>query len=448
MSQAHKSEELAGGSRERHGEATLVAIIALVLLALAAAAIPPIASASGPFGRWRPIRGRSAHELRALRIASHRAQRHHIVPVPHYVRPSAAVWPEIVGGTSAKQGTFGYMAFIIHYNAQGNADFLCSGTVLSDNVVMTAGHCAANETTGVPLAPGGFVVVTGAVNWTDKMNRELSNVSRVIVDPSFNPTTGANDAALLVLSTGTTAPAIGLATSADQVLEQPGEGVAIAGWGETYAGEQTLVSVLQYALAVVQSPAYCAQFNPLYLSSVELCAVNYPDDDTATCNGDSGGPLIALDPSNNLVEIGITSRGPTNCNTTTADYFTTVRPLSGWANSWIHAVARPVPISYMTLAAAGSYVNQTLHGVLGSPFAARQSYKTTCTRNSVSQVTCSFTFTSSSNYYYGHVTVYYIRSAGQIYWTDSYLIHWVNNYCYFHSGHRSTCQIHTKSGSF
>src|SRR5947209_7013820 len=32
---------------------------------------------------------------------------------------------------------------------------------------------------------------------------------------------------------------------------------------------------------------------------VHLCAVNHPNDDTGTCNGDSGGPLIAADSNDN-----------------------------------------------------------------------------------------------------------------------------------------------------
>ena len=57
---------------------------------------------------------------------------------------------------------------------------------------------------------------------------------------------------------------------------------------------------------------------------MHLCAVNHPNDDTGTCNGDSGGPLIAADSNDNPVELGVTSFGFTDCNTVSADYSTAV----------------------------------------------------------------------------------------------------------------------------
>jgi secreted trypsin-like serine protease len=109
------------------------------------------------------------------------------------------------------------MAFIIHRDALGNFAF-CSGTVVSTNVVLTAGHCAVDESTGATLDPSGFTVVTGAVDWTDTVDRHASEVSQVIVDPAYNRAAKTSDAALLVLSTPTTAPTIRLAGSADRPM--------------------------------------------------------------------------------------------------------------------------------------------------------------------------------------------------------------------------------------
>ena len=256
--------------------------------------------------------------------------------LPHSWR--ARVQPEIVGGTNAGQGSLPYMAFILHRGVDANLDFGCSATVVSSNVVMTAAHCAVDPSTGAPLAPSGFGVVTGAVNWTDTTHRRVSSVSRVIVDPAYNPSTHVADAALLVLSSYTTAPAVRLATSADQNLELAGTGALIAGWGG--ADNAHPVTVLQWAPTVVQSGGYCGQyFPPAEDQSVELCARNYPYDDTAACSADAGGPLLAADSSGRPVEIGISSAGFGNCGTNLADYFTTVWPLSSWASSWIRAFA-------------------------------------------------------------------------------------------------------------
>jgi secreted trypsin-like serine protease len=96
---------------------------------------------------------------------------------PQPLLPSGQVTAEIVGGVSAVQAQLGFMAFILHYDALGNPDFSCSGTVVSSNVVLTAGHCAVDENTGSALDPSGYQVVTGAVDWTDTVNRHVSQVS-------------------------------------------------------------------------------------------------------------------------------------------------------------------------------------------------------------------------------------------------------------------------------
>ena len=241
--------------------------------------------------------------------------------------------------------------------------------------------------------------------------------------------------------------------------------------------------VLQWATTVVQSSTYCAQpffsnftFNP----AVHLCAVDYPYDDTGTCSGDSGGPLLAADAAGRPVEIGVTSVGPANCNTVTADYFTAVLPLSSWANSWINAVAPapppppapPAPASTAASAAcrddatasrsvtASASADDGLRRPLRtrarrspacSPARSNTSTptSTSCTRKSAVRISCNFSFWSGPNDYWGTVTVHYLfGSNNSLEWTDRYTMRWVNDQCYFHSTHRSRCRITTRSGSW
>jgi secreted trypsin-like serine protease len=390
--------------------------------------------------------------------------------------PSGRVTPQIVGGVTAVQGQLPFMAFILHHDALGNPDFACSGTVVSTNVVLTAGHCAVDESTGAALDPSGYQVTTGAVDVADTVNRRVSGVSRVIVDPAYNRTAKIYDAALLVLSAPTTAPTIRLAGSVDQYLEQAGTAAAIAGWGDTYAGEPYLTDVLQWATTGVQSSTYCAQFSGpsfTFNPAVHLCAVDYPSDQSGACNGDSGGPLLAVDAAGRLVQIGVTSLGPTNCNTSTADYFTAARPLSSWANSWIAAVAPAPPpppppsptappvttsppsapstprLPRMTVSTGRSYARQTVAGVLTHAFKHQHNYNTSCTRKSAIQISCQFGFWSGQNDYWGTVTVHYLfGSNDSLEWTATYTMHWVNDQCYYDSGHQSRCRISTRRGNW
>ncbi len=202
----------------------------------------------------------------------------------------------IVGGSPAPAGALPWLAYI--QNAVGSQVFGCTGTVVAPNLILTAGHCAENITTGSVYPPGGYTVVTGSLDLTNTGARKLSGVSQVIVYPGFITTTVDGDAALLVLSTPTIAPAIALAAPGAAGLLATGSSDVIAGWGETVGGDTASApTALQWATTVVQSAAYCASefaavpFDPL----TEMCTINAPAYDTGTCFGDSGGPLIAND---------------------------------------------------------------------------------------------------------------------------------------------------------
>jgi secreted trypsin-like serine protease len=381
------------------------------------------------------------------------------------------VAPDIVGGQTAPSGSFGFMAFLAHY-VGGTPDFACSGTVLSSNVVLTAGHCGEDTSTGVPYQPSDYRVVTSALDWTDAATRQVSSVSRVIVEPAFNPGTLDADATLLVLSTPTTAPAIPLASyPEDSYLLNPGTGAEIAGWGAT--ASQPLTAQLQWGQTVVQSLAPCAQQAALlggpFDAGYELCAIDAPTFTDSTCNGDSGGPLLAQRYGGTWVEIGITSWGATTCSTAEPDFFTRADAVSSWAESWV-AAEKPAPpppppaatttppppapttttppssapatpqLPWMTFSDARTYTYNTLSDVLPRVFHHRYGYKASCTRRSAVRVSCNFGFRSAPNDYWGTVTSSYLFGANDsLEWVATYTIHWVNDQCY-HSGHRSRCR--------
>jgi hypothetical protein len=267
-------------------------------------------------------------------------------PPAHAVRVPKGAHAAIVGGTAAAPGTFPWLAFVV--DNEGDEDGLCSGTVVAANVVLTAGHCILNPNTGLVDPASQFVVATGDVDWTDVAGRQVSGVSQVLLYPGFNASTLYGDAALLVLSTPTTAPAIPLATGADLGLIQSGDAVTIAGWGDTIGGVQSEQTVLQSGTQVTQSPSFCATgdgadglgFDP----TSEFCAIDAPTFASSTCHGDSGGPAIAGSLPGSVVEIGITSRGDPHCSTTVPSIFTRVDLVQPWVAGEIAAVA-PAPVT-------------------------------------------------------------------------------------------------------
>ncbi len=208
------------------------------------------------------------------------------------------------------------------------------------DLILTVGHCAENMETGVVNESPGYRVVTGNVEWTSP-ERQVSAVSRVIVYPGFDRSVDDSDAALLVLSAPTTAPAISLAIwPSDSNILQAGTGALIAGWGET---EEAFPERLQWAETVVQAPEWCEGEVKMFYQGSELCTIDPPSDSTGACSGDSGGPLIAETSSGTPVEIGVTIRASADCSTSHLAVFTRADLLASWVHEWAEAVKPPPP---------------------------------------------------------------------------------------------------------
>jgi secreted trypsin-like serine protease len=275
----------------------------------------------------------------AIRLQTHRARASSARPAPVQSGPRARA--SIIGGTEAANGTFPWLAFVIYKSAEG-VD-LCTGTVISANVILTAGHCGEDAETGVVNEPSGYAVVTGNVEWSSSA-REVSGVSKVLIYPGYARSYAVGDAALLVLSTSTTAPAISLASwPSDSTDLEAGRAAVLAGWGNTYFGQEEPTERLRWAETVLQKPSYCEAAAPTFFPGDELCVINPPEYETGACHGDSGGPLISLNPSGSeLIEIGVISHGNDECSTESPTVLTRADLIASWAHDWIEAV-KPAP---------------------------------------------------------------------------------------------------------
>jgi len=248
--------------------------------------------------------------------------------------------PLVVGGTAANAGTWPWLAFI--YDDQGRYVSLCTGTVVAADVVLTAAHCVENPVSGVSDAVTGFHVITGSVNWRSSL-RQQSIVKEIIVHATRSARgTSKNvvgDAALLVLNTPTSAPAVTLATSADASLIAPGTSAEFAGWGRTSPELQQPPNVLRWASTVIQRPNYCAQFDSTFDAGAQLCALNAPTDSTSTCYGDSGGPLAVRNEAGSWFEVAVISTGGGNCSRRDADYYTRADYLYPWLQASLRSLS-------------------------------------------------------------------------------------------------------------
>lgn len=241
----------------------------------------------------------------------------------------------VIGGQGATSGTFPWMAFVLDF--RGSEVGQCSGTVIAPNLVLTAAHCAEDVHTGVLDEAAGYRVTTGNVNWAaPEAERQVSDVTRVIVCSCFDRHTLVGDVALLQLSTPTTAPGVTLASSPRGPVP-----ALLAGWGKTIATQETPIEVLQWAHTQAQRAAWCEREAPPFSATSEVCALEAPERRTGVCEGDSGGPLLVAEPSapGGMVQVGVASHAYNRCATARPSVFTRVDTMSAWISGWEQVLA-------------------------------------------------------------------------------------------------------------
>lgn len=249
----------------------------------------------------------------------------------------------IVGGTTALSEEWPWAAFILAADKKGEG-FSCTGTVISPNLVLTAGHCVEDIITGKKTPVAQYVVVTGSSDIRDSTVRQVSRVSRTILDPNFNRFKVHGDAGLLVLATPTTVPPIALAGPTDAPLLAANTPTWIAGWGLSGTLRKLKrTPVLRRGATFVQERLYCRNharaYYPFFNYSSQLCTITPPGFSIGTCHGDSGGPALAFREDGTPVQIGITSLGAADCDTHLPDIFTRIDRIYPWIAEQIAATA-------------------------------------------------------------------------------------------------------------
>ncbi len=356
------------------------------------------------------------------------------------------------------------MAFILARQGP-HSGFSCSGTVVSPNVVLTAGHCVENDETGLFTPASDYLVVTGRNDVTDKGTGEVHAVSRIVVSPRYSPFgTLRGDAGLLILKTPTTAPPIALAGAADAALESSGSEATIAGWGLTSGEAEKAPRTLRWAKTKLQGATYCRHHvvvpPKIYSQANQLCTVEMVKEPATTCFGDSGGPLFVQAPSGEAVQVGITSLGSPTCEPGSPDVFTRIDPISRWIEEWIAAVAPgsklPKPLSGspqgprlppLPRLVAAQFAHNTLLSAFGERFRQRREPLQSCENLEASRYFCFTAWSYGPSTYFGSLQVYLVIEKGQLSWSSTYAIHRVNSRCAGRLHGSRRCPLTTRKGT-
>jgi secreted trypsin-like serine protease len=198
---------------------------------------------------------------------------------------SAAPANAIVGGGPVSPGEYPSVAKIT-FGAFG-----CTGTLISPNRVLSAGHCGSltgGSGVGTPASwPAALISVR--IGGTQSGQGESVPVSSVVVHPNYLANQGY-DISILKLSRNSTMAPTKVAGSGETGLWAAGTNETIVGWGATSEGGSA-PSTLQKASVPITTDAYCAGAYSDFSAATMICA-GYPQGGVDTCQGDSGGPMF------------------------------------------------------------------------------------------------------------------------------------------------------------
>ena len=362
----------------------------------------------------------------------------------------------VIGGHNATIAQYPALAYI--EGVQATAGYACTGTVVAPRVILTAGHCVEDIESNSIVEPGEIAVATGVSNLTKIPRANVSEVVQVLAYPNFNPSKLQGDAGLLILAAPVAAPPIPLATSADAALYEPGDELTIAGWGIDDRNTGHAPNQLQAATVPVEEAGRCKsgtrRFYPFFDPTRQVCALDAPGFKITACHGDSGGPAIATRPDGTTVEIGVTSLGDGTCNPSSPGVFTRVDQISPWVQSWINAVelGAPAPkvvipkshLPTLTRERAEEISAIGLEEAFGPKFLHAQEPRIHCDRKSKARLQCGVSWFQGADDYFGTTTVAYAIRKNVVLVVFHFKVQWVDDHCYFQSGHRASCKVQTK----
>jgi secreted trypsin-like serine protease len=206
--------------------------------------------------------------------------------------PGPSASPNVVGGTRASQGEFPWMVRL----SMG-----CGGSLLTNQVVLTAAHCVDGTGTNTSI--------TATLGVVDLKSRNAVKVrsSYVYQSPAYVNYDQGNDWALVKLASPVTQPHITLTsgTTADS------GNFTIMGWGSTREGGAQQRYLLKATVPFVSDSVCGGAYRDAgdnFVDNAMICAGFMDQGGVDTCQGDSGGPMIKAT-SSGVVQVGIVSWG-------------------------------------------------------------------------------------------------------------------------------------------
>ena len=244
---------------------------------------------------------------------------------------------KIYGGAAPDQ-TYQAATVSIH-QLSGSSVYIspfCSGTLITDTVVLTAAHCLDTAAWGSSFSetsPSSIAIYVGEDPSVDLVSH-LYLVSDVEIYSSYDRLALTDDIALIQLSSAVTeaTPVPFLPASLALSSSDAGATVNFAGFGYTETGSSGVLMQVDGSIGGLG----CA-VSGCSSSGDTATQVSYSQPTSGPCFGDSGGPMF-IERSGTAYVAGVTSYGDSTCTV----YGVSTRPDA--YESWINTFTGESPV--------------------------------------------------------------------------------------------------------
>ena len=196
---------------------------------------------------------------------------------------------KVVGGTPAEEGEYPWMVRL----SMG-----CGGSLVSDQVVLTAAHCVGDS--------GPDDTITAQYGSVDLESPDIKEYQseEVYVSPQYGEDNTEDWAVIKLAEPVADAQLLKIADTPDY---DEGD-FEIMGWGADAENGDQQQYLLKASVPSV-SDDECAKAYGDELDPASMLCAGVPEGGIDTCQGDSGGSMIARDENGDPVQVGIVSWG-------------------------------------------------------------------------------------------------------------------------------------------
>ncbi|KAH6929037.1 hypothetical protein HPB50_022496 [Hyalomma asiaticum] len=261
------------------------------------------------------------------------------------IRPlGTSLRQRIVGGHSSAPGSWPWQVALYK-----EGEFQCGAALVSDQWLVTAGHCFYNTLTSHWVARMGMLRRGTEMPSPFEV---VSSISHVVIHPEYVDKGFANDIALLKLDKPVDFSdyirPICLPSDGETVRPRHTSFCVAVGWGKLLEVGRLFPDTLQEVPLPVLTTEECRRrtlFLPLYNITENMFCAGYERGGRDACLGDSGGPLMCQKVDGRWSLVGVTSNGDGCGRPGRPGVYTKVMRYLPWIHNTMESDPAPKPPS-------------------------------------------------------------------------------------------------------